>query len=591
VLAPFFLLAPLALQADGAREALLALCADCHPAESAAYARTGMARALGPLRADELVGLVPVAEPGTGFTYAFEAGSGGRVVEQHAGRAGGAPWRESAPLAFAIGAGVLDRSYVLARGKRWWLAPLEVVTGAAAPHAALAPGHAIQPGTRFTLPVTPECLSCHTDAPPPRAWPLNLAPDLAAAEWTPRGISCAACHRALEAHVDFRAAELAGTESSGVDPLAVERTLGRVERMERCAACHLQGDARVELVPGRLGPPEPGTPLLATRAVFVARTPGDELGFVSHVQRLVRSRCYLESADLPAGALACETCHDPHRAVFEPEERLRVRAACLACHTGSADAPADDCALPPAERTAERDCVDCHMRKTGVFDVAEVEIHDHWIVRRPALSPSASSARKALRFPESPGADWSLFRWPDAAAPTFDTDDPGPWTMALAHAGQLERAREFLARGPGVRARRLPMLHHVRGSLYERAGDLRAARVAYEEALSLDPDLAETKTNLAPVLARLGDPRAGLELVDRLLARHPLADTARRNRAVVKLTLDDEPGARADLEAAMKLLPDPALAQALARLAEQRGDAAAAKRWTEEARRLDPRLP
>ncbi len=573
-----------AFQADeAARAGALAQCADCHPSQCASYARTGMARALEPLRAGELARLAPVAEPDTGFVYAFEGdGPGARLVETWRGDegAGRAPWRDSAALAFAIGAGELDRSFAVQRAGRWWLAPLEVLGHGAERHAALAPGHTIAPGTRFTLALTPECLGCHTDTPPPRDWPLNRA----AAAWQPRGISCAACHADLVEHVRRRTD---GADAS--DPLA--RAWSRVERMERCAACHLQGDARIELDPARLGPPPPGTPLLATRAVFVAREPGDEIGFVSHVQRLVLSRCYLESAAFPDGGLACESCHDPHRSLHEPAERALVRAACDACHPSGTRASqpaarASACALAPAARPGARDCVDCHLRKTGVFDVAEVAIHDHWIRR----VPPAPSAPARLRFPESPSGDWRVFAWPDA--PNAESaDDPGPWTMALFHGSHVERAREFLGRGPGTRARELPMLHHVRGSLFEQAGQVDGARQAYQRALELDPTLCAATINLAPLLARAGEAAAGKRLLDELIQRHPLADTAYRNRAVVRLALGDEAGFRADLESAMRLLPDAALAQALARFAEQRGDSAGATRWRAEARRLDPRGP
>ena len=75
--------------------------------------------------------------------------------------------RLDAELAFAIGAGILDRSYVARRGQSLWFAPLEVVSTPEGRHAALAPGHEIAPGSRFTTPITPECLGCHTDSPPP----------------------------------------------------------------------------------------------------------------------------------------------------------------------------------------------------------------------------------------------------------------------------------------------------------------------------------------------------------------------------------------------------------------------------------------
>ena len=563
------------------RAAVLAQCADCHPTLAASFARTGMARALEPLRAGELADLAPVEEAGTGFVYAFEGeGKGARLVET---RSEGT-WRDSAGLAFAIGAGELDRSFAVTRGKRLWLAPLEVLGHGSERHAALAPGHTIHPGARFSVPITPECLACHTDSPPPRAWPLNLVP----ADWEPRGISCGACHGDLAGHVKAKASELADEAASPDDPLDREDDWSRVQRMERCAACHLQGDARVELVPDRVGPPPPGTALLATRAVFVAREPADEIGFVSHVQRLVLSRCYLESTGFPRGGLACESCHDPHRSVFEPEERARVRAACQRCHE-PADAEAvraSDCALPRSERPAERDCAACHMRKTGVFDVAEVEIHDHWIRRQPA-APSSGSV---LRFPESADGDWRLFEWPGAPAPERQ-QDPGLWTLALYHGNHFERAREFVERGEGAFAQDLPMLHHVRGSLFERGGDYATARAAYERALALDPELAEAAINLAPVLAHEGQAQQGKDLLDALIRRYPFADTAYRNRAAVRLALSDDAGFRADVEAAMKLLPDAALAQAYARYLAQRGDAAGERRWNEEARWLDPRVP
>jgi hypothetical protein len=554
----------------------LELCGDCHPAQASSYRETGMARALEPLRAGELAGLEEVHEPSTGFTYRFEGAGGPVLVEEHPGTAGGPPRRDSAPVAFAIGAGLLDRSYALERHGRLWLAPLEAVGPPGERHAALAPSHAISPGTRFAQPVTPECLACHTDAPPPRGWPLNRR----VPGWEPRGISCAACHGELAGHVRFRSAELAGESPEGADPVLALKRLGRVQRLSICAACHLQGDARIELVPG-VGPPPPGGDLLEERAVFVAARPTDEIGFVSHVQRLVLSRCYLESGGFPGGGLACESCHDPHRSVFLPQERARVRAGCTACH---GPGPAADCSLPRADRPAGGDCAACHMRRTGVFDVAGVEIHDHWI-RRASGPPGG---RGPLRFPESSAGEWRRFAWPDSPPPGH-VDDPGLLLMALAHGGHLERALALVDRSPLERVAALPMYQHVRGSLLERAGRLPDARAAYQRALALDPKLCEPAVNLGPLLARLGEPRAGLALLDRLIAAHPLADTALRNRAVVRLELGDEAGCQADLERAQRLLPDAVLARALARLAARRGEAGEERRWLEEARRLDPR--
>jgi predicted CXXCH cytochrome family protein len=562
-----------------ARAAALARCSDCHPSESAGYAQSGMARALGRVAPGELADLAPVDETASGLRYHFEGdAAAARLVETFPAKP---EYRDSAMLAFAIGAGRLDRSYVVARGQRWWMAPLEVAGSGAERHAALAPGHALQPGTRFRQPVTPECLGCHTDSPPPRTWPLNVA----VAGFEPRGISCGGCHGDVVGHVAAREQELSGGERVA-DPLAAEGSWSRVQRLERCAACHLQGDARIELDPARLGPPPPGTPLFDTRAVFVARAPSEEIGFVSQVQRLVLSRCYLDSAAQPGGGLSCETCHDPHTSLDEPRERERTRRdACLTCHA-TQGGDASRASVCPAPASATQACADCHLRKTPVFDVAGVAIHDHWIRAQP---PAPSPAPKALRFPESPEGDWRIFELPDA--PRDGDDDPGLWTLALAHGGHLEQAVERARAGLGARAAALPMLHHVRGSLLERGQEFEPARASYERALALAPGLPDTSTNLAPVLAQLGQPAAGKQLLDALLKRHPLADGAYRNRAAIRLALQDEPGFLADLDVAMRLLPTPELAQALAAYHEQKGKPSEAERWRAEARRLDPRLP
>ena len=143
-----------------------------------------MARALGEVHPQELRGLEGVLERGSGYRYELDAS--GAIVET---RPDVPEHRRSAELVFAIGAGELDRSFAAQLGDFLWFAPLEVVTTEQGRRAALAPGHMIRPGTRFATAITPECLGCHTDAPPPRAFPLNLRP--ASGTWTPRGISCA----------------------------------------------------------------------------------------------------------------------------------------------------------------------------------------------------------------------------------------------------------------------------------------------------------------------------------------------------------------------------------------------------------------
>jgi tetratricopeptide (TPR) repeat protein len=133
------------------------------------------------------------------------------------------------------------------------------------------------------------------------------------------------------------------------------------------------------------------------------------------------------------------------------------------------------------------------------------------------------------------------------------------------------------------------MYHHVRGSILEGAGRENEARTSYEVALELDPRLAESLSNLGLLLGRLGAAQEGVQLLGRLIALHPLADGAYRNRAILRNALGDARGAAQDLEQAMRLHPDAALAQVLARIYAQQGRPDLERRWGDEARRLDPR--
>ncbi len=570
-----------------------AACSDCHAEIVAAYRAAPMARALDAVAAGEFEGLGAVRESSSGYAYAFESGPDGpdggsdargpRVVET---RDDG--YRRELEVAFAIGAGELDRSYALARDGHLWFAPIEVVSahGARPRHAALAPFAAMSPGARDSFALTAECLGCHTDRPPPPAWPLNLQPSPEA--WTPRGIGCGACHAEAEAHARWQEADLAGEAPAGSDPLMRPLESGETSdtarRLSVCAACHLQGDARIPLDPDQLGPPPPGGDLLAQRAVFVAAEPTSDVGFVSHVERLLLSRCYLESE--PLGGLSCETCHDPHHGIDWPGERERTRAACTQCHATHAtdEARALACSLPAAQK-GERDCASCHMRRTPVFDVAGVEIHDHWI----RTDPGPPSTPGPLRFAESPSGDWKRVRWPGEPAPPH-VDDPGLHLMALFHGGHLARATALLDGEAGPEARALPMYHHVRGSLLEHDGRLEEAREAYRAALALAPDFGPSATNLGALCGRLGSVNEGLRVLDSLLARHPRAAGALRNRAVLHDARGDRLAARRDLVAAFEALPDALVARTLARLHEALGDADGARRWSAEAARLDPLL-
>ena len=567
-----------------------ARCEDCHPDQTLTWRRSGMGRALEEIDPAAFEGLGEVAAGETGYAYRFDVTGGGVFVLENYRTEQSEPPREVNrwPLRFAVGAGDLDRSFAMEVDGRWWLAPLELVSAHVTRrgvvtdrHAALAPAHGMQPLTRATQAITPECLACHTQNLPTPDWPLNRA--LGGESWRPTGISCGACHGRAEAHADWREEDLAGGEVQGQDPLRSHAGFTREERMSICAACHLQGDARLELVPRRFGVPEPGGDLLALRALFVAAEVGPELGFASQTERLVLSECYLQTPDL-----TCETCHDPHRSVYEPRESARVRGACVGCHGGERPGTAHTatpCSEPVDSSPDGQDCADCHMPESPVFDVAGVRIHDHWIRRRPRIA----AAPDELRFDEAPDGNWRRFRWPGVAPPEH-IDDAGLLLMALASRGHWQAAAALLEERPGPAAVRLPMYHHVKAGVLEAVGRTAEAERAYRVALALDPQLAAATVNLGLLLARTDRARDALTLLSATIEAHPLLDSALRNRALAHGALGDGEAFARDLERAFRLRPEAELALALAEHYERSGDRDRARRWRSEASRVRPDL-
>ena len=95
-----------------------------------------------------------------------------------------------------------------------------------------------------------------------------------------------------------------------------------------------------------------------------------------HVEQMHASRCYQAS-----DRLTCTTCHDPHHAPRENEQRAHYRAACLACHEDAA------CRAPPMMRAEKNqdDCAACHMPASKV-EIPHLAFTHHRIAIHPAAA-------------------------------------------------------------------------------------------------------------------------------------------------------------------------------------------------------------
>jgi predicted CXXCH cytochrome family protein len=320
--------------------------------------------------------------------------------------------------------------------------------------------------------------------------------------------------------------------------------------------------------------------LLQEWAIYLPASADEDVPFVGQTERMLRSRCFTESlSDEP---MTCVTCHDPHQSSHGSEEAASLRRSCLQCHGAGSEARTHGCSLPAEERAGERDCVDCHMPETRVFDVQGVVVRDHFIRTRPEPGEPGP-----LRLKHCRDGLLAPFAWPGGDTSELEADS-GLQLMAALIGGQPAIARDLVDLPAGELSSGLPNYHLLRGRVLEDLGRLDAAAESYRRVLALDPGAAEATVNLSLLLGNLGRPVEGIELLDGLLRSHPKAEGALRNRAILKLNSGDEAGFARDLEAAHKILPRGVLARALATHYSRQGRPLDAQAWEQEARRLEP---
>ncbi len=560
-----------------------ARCEACHAKQVQGYRAGGMARAMGPFVPGELDSVSPSRARSGSLEYRFEpSSSGARIIESILHMQDGAEVAreiDSARVLFTIGAGIRDRSFAVRRGELMRFAPLEAARGAdgVGLHAQLSPGQSIDSNARWNVPIAEECLRCHTSNLPPRDFPYDLAPP---PSWTPSGIDCTTCHARADEHADWQAARAADPALDTPDPIHGDATARR-SGFDSCARCHLQGDALLSIAAPMRGIPDPDADLFAQRAVFVAAEPTHEIGFVSQVDRLTLSACFIATRDRATGALLCTTCHDPHKSLTDDLERARVRNACSKCHATEHTDSGSACSAPMADREG-RDCVSCHMRSTGVFDVAGVRIHDHRIERKPPPPSTPGALRiKAAR-------DGRIARFlPSGERSTDRERDPGLWMMAYLDIGRRDSAWSMATREPGVVANSLPSFHHLRAGLREEHADFAGAEADLRRALDIDPGQAESGVNLGALLIGRDRDREAIEVLTRVLDRHSKSDGALRNRGVAHLKTGQVQAGMRDMEAAYHVQATAPVARLLSQVCERSGDPERARQWADRARALD----
>lgn len=581
------------------------MCARCHAEVVDRYLGHGMSRAIGPAGA-----VTPgvVFNAGSGARYELtSSGDGGLLTARSAD---GGVRRQR--IVGRIGAGIFDTSWVGAEidpetGRttdRLFFAPVEAITGRG---LELSPFELHAPSAGVDLGLTRECVTCHTLTEPgalPRAgvavggtgdrrlpFPANHLGSDGFAHLS--GLSCAACHGDTVRHVEVVTRKV--TARDGDLGLARIKALPPAEQRDICARCHLQGEARVDLVDGRV---RPGVPLGAQIPVVVTRARSADFRFVGQLERLELAACFTRSP-----AMTCTTCHQPHTSVAE-QGTASFDRACTVCH----DADPRHTALTVLDVTGHEartalGCVDCHVRRSQPFDLPHVRSADHFVRRRIERPEDDIPHRQ---FADLAGAvaihdDGRLA--PELETPAGRKWEAGVLGMALVTMARFDEARRRLSAfpPPGTPAARTPSapdgfaplethagFHTLRGMLLMSTGDIAGATAALSDAVIVDPPAPHARLTLARLSLGVGDLPRAMRETQAVIDAYPHAEAPWDLRVEIAERLGRSDLALSALDASTRLWPSNPHAWMKLGLLLERANADRARRAFSRARAISP---
>lgn len=438
-----FLWAVLALFASGAgASGQTQRCLPCHKQEVERFGGSAMGRSL------SLPSLEPSGEfehkpSGSAVQITWKDGTlHHRIVERGLSA--------DYPMAYAIGAGEVGKSYVIDLGGHLFQSPAAYYTKTAEWNAA--PGYEDSRVLDFTRAITSDCLVCHAGSMKESAGKQNAGHvELSA-------ISCERCHGSVENHLRNP------VPGSIINPAK----LAMRERDSVCEQCHLEG-ATVVLNPGKdWWDFHPGQALEQVETHYVYRTVNGEqvsIAAVSQAEQLSLSACLRGSG----GKLWCGTCHNPHG---EPANRKeQMKQICGSCHSPGQ--------LAQTHKPEEQDCVSCHMPSRKAVDISHAAVTDHRISKRPG------SGLKQ-------GGEKVMVAW-QAAQPEFSERDLGLafFNVARKQGSVIDFQHSFSLLSKVRASEKDAAVEAARGYMLLGSGHAEAAMECFRSSVQTSPDSAE----------------------------------------------------------------------------------------------------
>ena len=583
-----------------------AACAQCHEKLVASYQTHGMAQSYYPLTAGNAVEAwpgTPVYHRGTNLYYRAYRANGKYYQEEYRMEGGRKTHELVREMKYVMGSGSAARTYFDEENAWYHQLPLSWYTQEK--KWDFSPGYR-QANARFDRLVPTRCMTCHN------AYPDAVPFTEGKYTRVPQGISCERCHGPGALHVEER---LASPDVEGVDYTIVNpEHLPFARRMDVCGQCHLQSAVSLLREGQDAFSFRPGMALDAYQSLYAVAGKEDEgrIRVISHSERMQRSACFVASRTMD-----CVTCHDPHEG-FRDKGPAYFNDTCLGCHAPAA-LEARFAGTPAApDHQPQSNCTGCHMPKVSAVEAPHSSFTDHWI--RVVKSVPAP--------PDAPRADVELVPYfardqqPDRAAALYAG-------MAYVVYGQQQGSRQALEKGARQLEKALEgeegagEAYYLLGFARYQLGEVRAALPAlekaralgprvperlntlalayeatgaapgqvlplYEEALRIQPALAEVRVNYGRYLEKVGRLDAAAAQYDAARRERPWLETAYYNLGTLRLQQGDAAGAEALLQQAVRLDPDNAQARGnLGLLLAGTGRAAQARVQFEAALRAD----
>ena len=554
-------------------------CAQCHIAETATYATTGMARAFYRPQTKDTVE-IPVKE-----RQFFHAASGTYYsMTEHGGKYFQRRWQqgfdgkpdnvEELQIDYIMGSGNHVRTY-LHREEDGTLIELPLAWYAElGGHWGMNPGYDnSHPMTR--RPIAYECMFCHNAYPEiPAMTHRDISANPVYNDLLPEGIDCQRCHGPGAAHV--KEAQSPNASILQIRALILNPARLRNERkMEVCEQCHLETTSRS--LPDRIRhyDQQPfsykaNQPLASFNSYF-SQDPEhghtDNFEIVNAPYRLKQSQCYLKSE----GTLTCETCHNPHDLHKGPESASYYASICMKCH--GARLPVQ---VAIHKHPASNDCVSCHMPKRRTEDVVHAIMTDHLIQRRPP--PSKELLAERLEIP----ANTANAYHGEVKRYLLDHENPIPTSDLYDALAQVIDSSNLEAGIPrleeAIRAQHpdQPNFYVELGDAMRHSGNLLGAIDAYRQALVIDPLSSRAQRRLGATLGSAGQEDQALAVLRKSFEGEPTNALLWYEQALIELKLGKREQAVDHLRKALQLKPDFADAQnnlgaGLAQMGDQQG--------------------